>query len=65
MTKVISISTVLLGLSASNAFAHGDHSGAVLQVLAHMLTEPDHLAMLSVGGVIAGIAIYRFSRRLV
>jgi hydrogenase/urease accessory protein HupE len=61
MTKMISLSALVLAGTASSAFAHGDHSGDVLQVLAHLLTEPDHLAMLSVA-VVVGFGLYRLAR---
>jgi hypothetical protein len=49
MTKLFSFTAVILGLSTSTAFANGDHGGNTWQVAIHMLTEPDHLAMLSAG----------------
>ena len=64
MAKQILISALMVSASAGAAFAHGDHSGNVLQVVGHMLTEPDHLAMLSVAGLVA-FALYRLSRRSV
>jgi hydrogenase/urease accessory protein HupE len=64
MTKLILISTFMVSASTGAAFAHGDHTGNALQVVAHMLSEPDHLAMLSVAGL-AALALYRLSRRSV
>jgi hypothetical protein len=49
MTKLFSFTAVVLGFSTSSAFANGNHSGDAWQVAIHMLTEPDHLAMLSAG----------------
>jgi hypothetical protein len=62
MTKQLLISTLTLLAMTGAAFANGDHGGSVLHVIGHMLSEPDHLAMLSVAGV-AAFAIYRLSRR--
>jgi hydrogenase/urease accessory protein HupE len=61
MTKTISLSALVLAGTASNALAHGDHSGNTLQALTHLLTEPDHLAMLSVA-VVVGFGLYRLAR---
>jgi hypothetical protein len=49
MTRLFSFTATVLGLSTSSAFANGDHGGNAWQVAIHMLTEPDHLAMLSAG----------------
>ncbi len=62
MTKLFLVSTALLAGSASGAFANGDHSGSLFHTLSHMLSEPDHLAMLS-ASALAAYTIYRFSRR--
>ena len=45
------------------AYAHpGGHPGNLLDVVAHLLTEPDHLGMAAIA-VLAGIAGARFFRR--
>jgi hypothetical protein len=62
MTKLFSLSAILLAGSTSAAFAIGDHNGSIVELAAHMLTEPDHLAMLSVAAVV-GVVLYRLSRR--
>lgn len=64
MTKMISLSTMALGFSTTAALAHGDHGGDLAHVVYHLLSEPDHLAMLS---VVAGVAfmIFKVSRRKV
>jgi hypothetical protein len=64
MTNQISLSIAALGLFSSGAFAHGDHSGSVFQVLGHMLSEPDHLAMLSVAAIVVTV-LFRVARRKV
>ena len=52
---------ILLGLPVA-AFAHpGDHPGGFAS-LAHLLTEPDHLAML-LGAVALGYFIHRRVRQ--
>jgi hypothetical protein len=62
MTKQVLISIAVLGISAGGAFANGDHSGDVLRVLAHIWSEPDHLAMFSLV-VIAAVVVLRKYRR--
>lgn len=59
MTKLILGSAIILG-SAGSAFAIGDHAGNGWHVIGHMLSEPDHLAMLSVAVVAAIFAIRKF-----
>jgi hydrogenase/urease accessory protein HupE len=45
-----------LAMSAAPAFAHpGDHAFSITQSFLHLLTEPDHLAMLAVAAV--GVAV--------
>ena len=45
------------------AYAHpGGHPGNLLDAVAHLLTEPDHLGMAAIA-VLAGIAGARFFRR--
>jgi hydrogenase/urease accessory protein HupE len=51
-----------LGAMASGAMAHpGDHSMGAAQLLVHLLTEPDHLAMMGVAALL-GFALWRYSR---
>jgi hypothetical protein len=57
MTQKFFVSTFALMGMSTVAFANGDHSGSAIQVIAHMLTEPDHLAMLSLVVVAAVFAI--------
>lgn len=45
------------------AHAHpGEHHGNLLNALAHLLTEPDHLVMAATA-VLVGIAVARLYRR--
>jgi hydrogenase/urease accessory protein HupE len=47
----------------SFAYAHpGEHHGGMLDAIAHLLSEPDHLAMALIA-VVAGVAGARFLRR--
>jgi hydrogenase/urease accessory protein HupE len=50
-----------LGGGASQAFAHPGHADApamgVLQALQHLLTQPDHLAVLALGAGVAAWAL--------
>ncbi len=62
MTKLILGSTIILS-SAGSAFANGDHSGNGWHVIGHMLSEPDHLAMLSLVVVAAYFAFRKFRRQ--
>jgi hypothetical protein len=67
MTKLVLLSTFMMVLSTADVFAFGpsgDHSGNVFQLLAHMLTEPDHLAILSAAGAVVFV-LYRYLRRTV
>ena len=53
---------MLLVLFSPFAYAHpGEHHGNILDAVAHLLSEPDHLAMALIAGVIgvAGAGIYR------
>jgi len=48
---------------SSFAYAHpGEHHGGMLNAIAHLLSEPDHLAMALIA-VVAGVAGARFLRR--
>ncbi len=53
---------MLLVVFSPFAYAHpGEHHGNILNAVAHLLSEPDHLAMALIAGVIgiAGTRIYR------
>jgi hydrogenase/urease accessory protein HupE len=53
---------MLMGLFSPFAFAHpGGHQGNMLDAVVHLVSEPDHLAMALIAGVIgvAGARIYR------
>jgi len=53
----------ILLLAAGNAWAHPDH-GAWGISLAHLLTEPDHLAMLILPlAIAAGVWYYRKQKK--
>lgn len=48
-------------LFATPAFAHpGDHAQANLL---HMLTEPDHLAMLALGAAVLALVVYKLRKQ--
>jgi hydrogenase/urease accessory protein HupE len=67
MTKLVSLSVFIMILSMTDAFAFGpsgDHSGNIFQLMVHMLTEPDHLAMLSAAGALAFV-LYKYLQRAV
>ncbi len=52
-----------MALFSPFAYAHpGEHHGNVLNVVAHLLSEPDHLAMALIAAVV-GVAGARFYRR--
>ena len=54
---------LLLMVFSPFAYAHpGEHHGSMLNVVAHLLSAPDHLAMALVA-VAAGVAGARFYRR--
>ncbi len=64
--KKILFATVTLVSTSSVALAHsGEHALSVLSSLAHLLTEPDHLAMIAVGIIVVGVLFYKRSRRSV
>ena len=47
-------------LAASPALAHpGDHGATGL---VHLLTEPDHLAILALAGLVVAVVVYRARR---
>ena len=54
---------ILLLVFSPLAYAHpGEHHGSMLNAVAHLLSEPDHLAMALVA-VAVGLAGARFYRR--
>ncbi|MBT9541025.1 HupE/UreJ family protein [Thiobacillus sp.] len=56
-------SALLMMLFTSFAYAHpGEHHGGMLDAIAHLLSEPDHLAMALIA-VVVGVAGARFFRR--
>jgi hypothetical protein len=62
MRIFFSLTAFCLGTTA--ALAHsGDHGFGAVQALAHLATEPDHLAIIAVGLAVAGY-LYKRSRRL-
>jgi hydrogenase/urease accessory protein HupE len=55
-------SFAMLMLFSPFAYAHpGEHHGNILNAVVHLLSEPDHLAMALIAGVIgvAGARLYR------
>lgn len=64
--KMISIAAGLIITTSGAALAHpGEHLFSVAGSLYHLLTEPDHLAMMAGAVVIAAALIYTFERRSV
>jgi hypothetical protein len=62
--KKILISAAAVVASSNAALAHpGEHGFSVLNSLWHLLTEPDHLAMIGVAVVVAGALAYKHFRR--
>jgi hydrogenase/urease accessory protein HupE len=60
------IAAATLVASSSAALAHaGDHAYTLLNSIGHVLSEPDHLAMIVVGVVVVGVLFYKRSRRSV
>jgi hydrogenase/urease accessory protein HupE len=65
MKKMIISSLVLAGV-ATPALAHpGDHSYDLAKSLFHLLTQPDHLAMLAVAIAAIAFAVFKFRGRKV
>lgn len=62
MKRILTSTLILAGLSGS-AMAHpGEHGFSILGSFAHLLSEPDHLAMLA-GTVAIAVIAWRWSRR--
>ena len=52
--------TAVLSAIATPALAHpGDHAATGL---VHLLTEPDHLAILALAGLVVAFVVYRVRR---
>ena len=63
MTKLNTIAGALFLAAASSAQAHqGLHEGGLFQTLVHMLTEPDHLAIIAAAGSL-GYLLFRRVRK--
>ncbi len=63
MTRFL-IASATLAASTGAAFAHpGEHAFSLLNSIAHLLTEPDHLAMIIGAIVIVGVLFRVRSRR--
>ena len=63
--KKIALGTFILAVGSTAAFAHpGTHAMPAVQSLLHLLTEPDHLAMIATV-LVAAAALYltRTSRK--
>jgi hydrogenase/urease accessory protein HupE len=55
---------VLLSLAALPALAHpGDHHGDLAALLWHLVSEPDHLAMMSIAIIVGAGAATSLRRR--
>jgi hydrogenase/urease accessory protein HupE len=53
---------LVLTATAGSAFAHpGDHAFSLVGSLAHLLTEPDHLAMMGVVAL-AAFGVWRWRK---
>jgi hydrogenase/urease accessory protein HupE len=64
--KKILIATATLISTTGAALAHpGDHTLTLLNSIVHILSEPDHLAMIAVGVIVVGVLFYKRSRRSV
>ena len=65
MKKII-IATGILAATSGAALAHpGDHAFSMINSLIHLLTEPDHLAMVVAAVGVAAFAFYKFKRKSV
>ena len=62
MMKRILFSVLVLGVSGGAALAHpGDHAMSAIGSLVHLLTEPDHLAMMGAAALLA-FAVWRWRK---
>jgi hypothetical protein len=65
MNKFLAAAIATVATSGS-AMAHpGEHAFTVAGSLVHLLTEPDHLAMIAVGASVLGVAYVLRKRRSV
>lgn len=63
MIKRILTSTLILASLGGSAMAHpGEHAFSIAGSLAHLLSEPDHLAMLA-GAIVVAFLAWRWSKR--
>jgi hydrogenase/urease accessory protein HupE len=62
--KKLMIALATLAATAGAAQAHvGDHALSIMQSLFHLLTEPDHLAMM-IGAVVISVLLFlKFRKR--
>lgn len=64
--KKFLIPAATLAASTTAALAHtGNHALTVLNSVVHVLTEPDHLAMIAAAIVVVGVLFYKRLRRAV
>jgi hydrogenase/urease accessory protein HupE len=62
MKKIIVTSAGLLSISATSALAHpGPHDFSFLGSLYHLVTEPDHLAMMA-GAALIAVALWSWRK---
>lgn len=62
MKKIIAVAAGLLALSTTTAFAHpGVHDFSFVGSLYHLVTEPDHLAMMA-GVAALGYGFWRWRK---
>lgn len=62
MMKRTLTTILVLAATAGTALAHpGDHAFSMIGSLAHLLTEPDHLAMMAVAAA-AGYGVWRWRK---
>jgi hypothetical protein len=62
--KKILISAGMIATTSGAALAHpGEHAFTIAASVYHLLTEPDHLAMLAGAIIIAAALFYTFKRR--
>ncbi len=63
MKKFLISASVLCATSGAASAHPGEHVLTVLQSVAHVLTEPDHLAMILGAVAIVGVLLYKRGRR--
>lgn len=63
MMKRILTSTLILASLSGSAMAHpGEHGFSIVGSLVHLLSEPDHLAMLA-GTIVVAFLAWRWGKR--